>query len=94
MAETTTTDLVHLREQRGLRPIETTEEGSSAERVANGVYGYTYSPAEAVPLFSKKTWHSFEVHKLTDGSIHLAGFVTAKEAESVRGGRTQAESPE
>jgi len=90
MSETTTTDLEQLRAQRGLRHLETAEEGTTAALIANGVYGFTYSPAEAVPLFTKKTWHSFEVHKLADGSQLLVGFVTGKEAESVRSG-TQTE---
>jgi hypothetical protein len=84
MPETATPDNVQLRAMRGLRALESAEEGFAAERQANGVYGFTYSPAEAVPLFTKKTWHSFEVHKLADGTLHLVGFVTAKEAEIMR----------
>jgi hypothetical protein len=87
MPDTTTADLEQLRTQHGLRGLEKEEEGSAAERLPNSVYGYTYSPAEAtVPLFAKKTWHSFEVHKLGDGSRYLLGFVTRKEAETVRSG--------
>lgn len=86
MPETTTSDLEQLRAQHGLRPLEPAEEGTTAERLPNGVVGYTYSPAEEVPLFAKKTWHSFEVHKLADGSRYLVGFVTHKEAESFRSG--------
>jgi hypothetical protein len=84
MPETATTDNEQLRATRGLRALDGAEEGFAAERQPNGVYGFTYSPAEAVPLFTKKTWHSFEVHKLADGTLHLVGFVTAKEAEIVR----------
>ena len=82
----TTTNLDHLRAERNLRELEAAEEGTTAERLPDGVYGFTYSPAEAVPLFAKKTWHSFEVHKLADGSQFLVGFVTGKEAENVRSG--------
>ena len=82
----TTTELEQLRTQRELRALEAAEEGTTAERLPNAVYGFTYSPSEAVPLFAKKTWHSFEVHKLADGSQYLMGFVTSKEAESVRRG--------
>ena len=80
------TDLDQLRIKHGLRALTPGEEGTAAAKQANGVYGYTYSPAEAVPLFTQKTWHSFEVHKHSDGSTHLLGFVTAKEAETVRSG--------
>jgi hypothetical protein len=66
--------------------VERDEEGTTAERLPNGVYGFTYSPTEAVPLFSQKAWHSFEVHKYADGSIYLVGFVTAKEAGTISGG--------
>lgn len=75
-----------MRTERGLRELEAAEEGTTAERLPNSVFGFTYSPAEAVPLFMKKTWHSFEVHKLADGSRYLIGFVTGKEAESIRSG--------
>ena len=87
MPETASSENEQLRSTRGLRALEIAEEGSTAESLPNGVYGFTYSPAEAVPLFTKKTWHSFEVHKLADGTRHLVGFVTAKEAEIVRDGK-------
>jgi hypothetical protein len=86
MPETATTENEQLRAARGLRELETAEEGSAAEHQPNSVYGFTYSPAEAVPLFTKKTWHSFEVHKLADGTLHLVGFVTGRDAEIVRNG--------
>jgi hypothetical protein len=57
-ARTTTTDSEQLRATRGLR-TSSAEEGSAAERLPNTVYGFTYSPAEAMPLFT--TWHSFGV---------------------------------
>jgi hypothetical protein len=86
MPETTIASLEQLRTQHGLRGLEKEEEGFAAERLPNSIYGYTYSPSEAVPLFAQKTWHSFEVHKLADGSRYLVGFVTRKEAETVRSG--------
>jgi len=84
MPETAANDNEQLRATRALRALESAEEGFAAEHLPNGVYGFTYSPAEAVPLFTKKTWHSYEVHKLADGTLHLVGFVNAKEAEIVR----------
>lgn len=87
MPESTVNDLEHLRAANGLRPLEEAEEGFAADCQPNGVYGFTYAPAEsALPLFLKKTWHSFEVHKLQDGELQLVGFVTAKEAELIRQG--------
>ena len=87
MNETTGNDLEQLRAAHRVRLVQDAEEGFAADRQPNGVYGFTYAPAEAaVPLFLKKTWHSFEVHKLEDGELHLVGFVTGKEAELIRNG--------
>jgi hypothetical protein len=78
-------DLEQLRTDRGLRAVEAAGEGSVAAQQPNGIYGFTYAPGEAtIPLFAKKTWHSFEVHKLKDGTLYLVGFVTPVEAELVR----------
>ena len=87
MPEITTTEPEQLRARDGLRPLETAEEGLAVERLPNGIFGFTYSPSEAVPLFAMKSWHSFEVHKRADGSQHLVGYVTHVEADSVRAGR-------
>jgi hypothetical protein len=35
---------------------------------------------ESTPLFAKRPFQSFEVHKLTSGVVHLLGFLTEKEA--------------
>lgn len=87
MPETTTNELERLRTSHDLRPLRSEEEGTSADRLPNRVYGFAYAPAEdTIPLFAKKTWHSFEMHKREDGSLHLAGFVTAQEVELVRQG--------
>lgn len=44
----------------------------------NGVYGFTYSPGMEAPLFSLDKYHSFEIHKLADGSVRIIGYVTAE----------------
>jgi hypothetical protein len=57
----------------------------SIARLPKGVYGFTYSPGqEEPPVFAKKSYHSFEIHKLPDGSEHLAGYVTPFEAASLQ----------
>lgn len=82
---TSANDVTQLRAAHQLRPIEAADEGSAAEHQPNGVYGFTYAPQEAaIPLFTKKTWHSFEIHKHPDGALHLAGFVTAGDAAFIR----------
>jgi hypothetical protein len=85
MSEIIANDLEQLRAAHHLRPLIPEEEGTAADRLPNGIYAYAYAPAEAaIPLFAKKSWHSFEMHKRPDGSLHLVGFVTAKEAEQLR----------
>ena len=80
-------DLAELRAARRLRPVTEAEEGLSTAKLPNGVYGFAYAPQEAaIPLFGKKSWHSFEMHKLDDGSEHLAGFVTPEQAGWIRSG--------
>lgn len=74
-----------LRKERGLRIVSDQEAGTDAFQLPNGVYGFTYSPAfEEMPLFAKKPYHSFEVHRLNDGRIHLLGFVTPETKEKIQ----------
>lgn len=50
----------------------------------NGVYGFTYAPGQPeVPLFSRQGYHSFEVHKASDGTEYVLGFVTQIEASDL-----------
>jgi hypothetical protein len=87
MEQTVDSDLEGLRMRHELRPLTAEEEGFATNHLPNGVYGFTCAPSEElVPLFAKKTWHSFEVHKLPDGSEHLIGFVTPQEADAIRKG--------
>jgi hypothetical protein len=46
-----------------------------------GVFGFSYAPATETPLFARKSYHSFEVHKRGDGSVHMLAFVTQSEAD-------------
>ena len=88
MPETTTENArAGLRDSHRLRPLENPEEGQAADRLPPGVYGFTYAPQEAaIPLFAKQAWHNFEVHKLADASLHLVGYVSAKDAGLIRSG--------
>lgn len=88
MPETAAADAFEqLRAAHQVRLLKHSEEGFAAAALPNGVYGFTYAPTEpAVPLFGKKDWHSFEVHKLPDGSRRLVGFVAAAEAALIRQG--------
>lgn len=68
------------RAAHALRPLTEDESGSGVERLPDGVYGFTYSPAEPnFPLFRQRDLRSFETHKLADSSVFLLGFLTAEE---------------
>jgi len=73
-----------LRLEHQVRPLNGQEEGCAIEVLSAGVYGYTCAPGfDEVPVFSKKTYHSFEVHKASDGAEHLIGFVSPREAKEL-----------
>lgn len=77
-------DLETLRSNHKVRPLQPEEEGSPAAALPPGVYGFTYAPGQPeVPLFSKHNYHSFEVHKIADGTEYLIGFVTPSEASDI-----------
>lgn len=80
-------ELKQLRLAHGVRLVTPEEEGNSTLKLPGGVYGFTYAPAlEEVPLFRKRLYRSFEVHKLPDGEEHVVGYVTAPEAEKIESG--------
>ena len=74
-----------LRLQHKVRPLQAHEEGCALGSLPNGVYGYSYAPGQdEVPVFSKRAFHSFEIHKAADGAQYLTGFVTAREAKELQ----------
>lgn len=76
--------LADLRSQKGLKAVASDQEGSPLASVAENTFGYTSSPlGPSTPLFAKRIFQCFEVHKLTGGIVHLLGFVTEKEAARV-----------
>lgn len=76
-----------LRVQHQVRPLAEHEEGWALSSLPNGVCGYTYAPGQdEVPVFSKRSFHSFEIHKAADGVQYLIGFVTPAEAQAVQAG--------
>ncbi len=77
-------ELEALRAAHRVRALEPDEEGSAVSALPNGTYGFTYAPGQPeVPLFAKHSYHSFEVHKSTDGTAYLLGFVTQLEASDL-----------
>src|SRR5579871_3009525 len=73
-----------LRQRHQVRPLSSEEEGTAIGNLSPGVYGFTCAPGfDEVPVFSRKTYHSFEVHKASDGVEYLLGFVTPQEASDL-----------
>jgi hypothetical protein len=70
-----------LRTNHNLRPLQKEEEGTGVTKLPNGVFGFTYAPATETPLFARKSYHSFEVHKTADGVAYIVAFVTPTDAE-------------
>lgn len=87
--ETATESELHdLRMRNRVRPVTISEEGLGINRAPAGVYGFSYTPATTeAPLFNKKAYHSFEVHKLSDGTVLLVGFVTAETVSQMNTGK-------
>lgn len=77
-----------LRREHGVRLVESSEEGTAAQVLPRGVYGFTGSPALASPLFSARRARNFEVHHLASGAVALVGFVTAADAAQLMRGAT------
>lgn len=69
-----------LRATHGVRLVEPTEEGLGVDKVPDGVYGFTYSPAIAAPLFATHRYRTYEMHRIAGGEAMIVGFVSAAEA--------------
>jgi hypothetical protein len=76
--------LAALRLINQVKLLEEQDEGLSILEASPGVYGYTCSPLQASPVFSKRIFESFEVHKCPDSIVHLIGFVTPDDAKRLR----------
>lgn len=82
-------EIEKLRTGRRLTRVTDELEGVSLAGLPDNVYGYTLSPVnESTPLFSKRVFQSFEIHKLNEGAVHILGFVTSVEASQIQAGAT------
>lgn len=72
-----------LRREHGVRRVTSAEEGTAADGLPRGVYGFTASPALASPLFEARRARNFEIHHLANGTVALVGFVTPDEASQL-----------
>ncbi len=76
-----------LRAKNDVAPVKTEDEGAPLGGIPAKVYGFTYSPLNAsTPLYAARTLQSFEVHKVTESSACVLGFLTADEARTVLAG--------
>ena len=81
-----------LRQSKGLTLIDVDKEGAPLSTLADNLFGFTFSPVnESTPLFTKRQFQSFEVHKLGGGVVHLLGFLTEKEAAAFFNGKESVE---
>ena len=75
-----------LRVEHQVRSLHSEEEGAAFAVLSAGVYGFTYAPATETPLFSTRAYHSFEVHKLADGSGRLLVYCKPEDAARMAAG--------
>ncbi|MCS6951712.1 MAG: hypothetical protein RMK57_04175 [Bryobacterales bacterium] len=77
-----------LRQRHGVQLISQADEGTGLDRAPAGVYGFTYAPGHAnAPLFRKRTYHSYEIHKLPGGAALIVGYVPDAVAAALAAGR-------
>lgn len=92
MTTSSSTDAIReaLRRDHQVRLVTADQEGTAADELPAGVYGFTYSPALAAPLFAVRHSRNFEIHRLANGTTAIVGFVTPSEAaELTRPDRTE-----
>ena len=69
-----------LRSDHGVRLVDGAEEGTGANKLPGGVYGFTNAPLTESPMFATRNYRSFEVHKTVDAECRLRAFATPDEA--------------
>ena len=90
MSRVTYTNVVDTPEQAGLREahrvriVTESEEGTGLNKLPVSVYGFTYSPGiDEAPVFAKRSFRSYEAHKLANGEVTLVGFTAAESARQL-----------
>jgi hypothetical protein len=73
-----------LRVRHKVRLVTPEEEGFGIDRLPDGVFGFTYSPAIAAPLFATHRYRTFEMHRVAGGEALILGFVPAATADRLR----------
>jgi hypothetical protein len=73
-----------LRAKHRVAEIAARDEGASVDHLPDGVFGFSYAPQQESPLFRKKMFQSFEVHRVAGGGVFFIGFASEKDAASLR----------
>jgi hypothetical protein len=81
------TDVEKLRGLHHVTLVTADLEGNSIDQLLPGSYGFTCAPTQASPVYQTRISHSFEVHKLPDGNVHIVGFVTEDQAVQLYSGQ-------
>ena len=77
-----------IRNPRNLTLVTDELEGVALAALPDNIYGFSYSPVnESTPLFARRTFQVFEVHKLERGEVHVLGYLTPKEAQLLKEGK-------
>lgn len=75
------------RAQFKLRLVTDQENGAPIDRLPEGIFGYTTSPAaDELPVFAQPVFRGFEMHKYAGGEISWVGYVTATEKQAFETG--------
>jgi hypothetical protein len=78
-------DREQLRAQHRLMPVSKEDEGLSWSKISNGVFGYTFTPADPDGgIFAKESFLSYELHKLADGALQFVAYTTPEIAEKIK----------
>lgn len=82
--------LEQLRASNRVVPVSKQDEGRGWSKISNSVYGFSYTPAsEDGGFFITQPRQSFEMHKLSDGSLLIVGFTTAEYTERLKSNGAQ-----
>lgn len=80
-----------LRARHRVAEIAAKDEGAGVDHLPDGVFGFSYAPQQESPLFRKKMFQSFEVHRVAGGEVFFIGFASERDAASLRGAGAQSE---
>lgn len=68
--------------------VEGEQEGTLITELPPGTYGFTYAPdlEAGSPVFRRRAYRSFEIHKSADGGLHFIGYLNPDDAARVEAG--------